>query len=228
MTASRKDLHTSYADFSDDDEPQSVTEEVAARLSELLQTKQIPLLSSREQFHLADIIECVGMVEKHRRSIDDNAGRFLLFFRAHALSNAQAPISWREITWAFHSQSQDILVDLVSRHFSGKMLWQHAKESGMFMWMTDITALVSTFSVLPATCVLTTLRSVHNLRSSLAMSTLKLKTETLWIVVYTIWPSKRNQYYLVFGEWRRGAESRKPHINSCQTTLMKNGGKQQL
>jgi hypothetical protein len=23
------------------------------------------------------------------------------------------------------------------------MLWQHAKESGMFMWMTDITALVS-------------------------------------------------------------------------------------
>ncbi|KAF1977584.1 hypothetical protein BU23DRAFT_587563 [Bimuria novae-zelandiae CBS 107.79] len=148
MPASRKDLHLSYDDFSDDGEPQSVTEEVAIQLNELLQTKQIPLLSSREQFHLADIIECVGTVEKHRRSIDDNAGRFLLFFRARALSDAQAPISWREIIWAFHSQSQEILVDLVSRHFNGKMLWQHAKESGVFMWMSDLTALRAQFEVI--------------------------------------------------------------------------------
>jgi hypothetical protein len=52
------------------------------------------------------------------------------------------PLSWREIVWAFFSGSQDILADLVSRHFHGKMLWQHAKGSGMFMWMTDLTALV--------------------------------------------------------------------------------------
>ncbi|KAJ4295133.1 regulator of (H+)-ATPase in vacuolar membrane [Kalmusia sp. IMI 367209] len=148
ITASRKGLHSSYVDFSDDDEPQTVTEDVAIQLNELLQTKQIPLLSSREQFLLADIVECVGMVEKHRRSIDDNAGRFLLFYRAHALSDAQAPISWREIIWAFHSQSQDILVDLISRHFNGKMLWQHAKESGVFMWMSDITALRAQFEVI--------------------------------------------------------------------------------
>lgn len=115
------------------------------QLAELLQTKQIPLLSSREQFLLADIIECVGTVEKHRRSVDDNACRFLLFFRAQALSGAQMSISWREIVWAFHSQSQDILVDLVSRHYNGKMLWQHAKESGVFMWMSDLNALVSTW-----------------------------------------------------------------------------------
>ena len=143
MTASRKEIHTSYAYFSDDSEPEAVTEEVASNLKELLTTKRIPLLSSREQFRLADVIECIGMVEKHRRSIDDNAGRFLLFFRQHVLSEThKGPISWREIIWAFHSGSQDILVDLVSRHFSGKMLWQHAKECGVFMWMSDINALV--------------------------------------------------------------------------------------
>lgn len=139
-------MHASYADLTDDDtEPTSLTEELASNLNELLTQKQIPLLSSREQFHLADIVECIGTVEKHRRSIDDNAGRFLLFFRQHALSDkhSSAPISWREITWAFHSGSQDILVDLVSRHYNAKMLWQHAKECGMFMWMTDINALVS-------------------------------------------------------------------------------------
>ncbi|KAJ4371209.1 regulator of (H+)-ATPase in vacuolar membrane [Neocucurbitaria cava] len=149
MASARKDMHSSYADFSDDGEPNAVTEEVASNLRDLLTTKQIPLLSSREQFHLADIVECIGMVERHRRSIDDNAGRFLLFFRRHILNEAKkGPISWREIIWAFHSGSQDILVDLVSRHFNGKMMWQHAKECGVFMWMTDINALRAQFEVI--------------------------------------------------------------------------------
>jgi hypothetical protein len=145
MTASKKELHSSYIDFTDDTEPSNLTEEVAASLNELITQKEIPLLSPREQFHLADIVECIGTVEKHRRSVDDNAGRFLLFFRQHALSDSHSaePISWREIVWAFHSGSQDILVDLVTRHFNAKMTWEHAKASGMFMWMTDINALVS-------------------------------------------------------------------------------------
>ncbi|KAL6159202.1 regulator of (H+)-ATPase in vacuolar membrane [Exserohilum turcicum] len=149
MTAPKKDLRSSYVDYSDDSEPETVTEEVASNLKELLTKKQIPLLSSREQFRLADIIECIGMVERHRRSIDDNAGRFLLFFRQHVLNEVhKGPISWREIVWAFHSGSQDILVDLVSRHFSGRMLWLHAKECGVFMWMSDINALRAQFEVI--------------------------------------------------------------------------------
>lgn len=162
MTASRKEVHSAYTDFSDDTEPQSVTEEVASNLNELLTTKRIPLLSSREQFRLADIVECVSVVEKHRRSIDDNAGRFLLFFRQHVQNDAQkSPISWREIIWAFHSGSQDILADLVSRHFNGKMLWQHAKECGIFMWMSDINALVS---LSPDAC--TAFANVHSVLNS--------------------------------------------------------------
>ncbi|EMD60047.1 hypothetical protein GGP41_009455 [Bipolaris sorokiniana] len=149
MTASKKDIHSSYMDYSDDSEPEAVTEEVASNLKELLTKKQIPLLSSREQFRLADITECIGMVERHRRSVDDNAGRFLLFFRQHVLSQVhKGPISWREIVWAFYSGSQDILVDLVSRHFSGKMLWQHAKECGVFMWLSDTNALRAQFEVI--------------------------------------------------------------------------------
>jgi hypothetical protein len=146
MTTSSKGMHTSYADFSEDDaEPSTLTEEIAGNLNELLTQKEIPLLSSREQFHLADIVECIGTVEKHRRSVDGNAGRFLLFFRQHALrdNHDAKPISWREIVWAFHSTSQDILVDLVSRHYNGRMQWHHAKESGMFMWLTDTNAIVS-------------------------------------------------------------------------------------
>lgn len=108
----------------------------------------LPQLSRQDQIQLADIIECVAVVEKQRRSMDDNAARYMLLFRQHALrrggSNA-VHLSWREINWAYHSNSQDILTDMVTHHFHGKVLWEHARESGMFMWMTDSSALVRSF-----------------------------------------------------------------------------------
>lgn len=138
------------ADF--DDEDTSVTGEIALALNEKIANLSIPYLSSQEQVYLADIVECVATAEKHRRSMDDNATRYLVFFRQHILRKAQEPesqlsITWREIAWAFHSGSQDILVDLVSRHFESKLLWEHAKESGMCMWITDLSALVRQFKL---------------------------------------------------------------------------------
>ena len=146
-SAARKEAGSSYADFTDDHEPDTVTEELAVSLNENLAKLAIPQLSGRDQIHLAGIIDCVATAEKHRRSMDDLAMRYLLIFRQHMLRKGQDPavrvnISWREIVWAFHSGSQDILVDIVSKQSHGRMLWEHARESGMFMWMTDITALV--------------------------------------------------------------------------------------
>ena len=149
--ASRKERHSDYADFSDDEDSDNVTEELAATLNENLAKFPVPYLSSQEQMHLADIVECVATAEKHRRSMDENAMRYLLFVRQHLVRKAQGRkkqvgITWRETAWAFHSGSQDILVDLVSRHYNGRLLWEHARESGMFMWMSDIDALVSFLS----------------------------------------------------------------------------------
>jgi hypothetical protein len=145
-SANKKEMHSSFADFIEE-EPETVTEDVAASLNEQLATRTVPFLTSREQILLVDVVECISTVEKHRRSLDENGSRFLLFFRQHALRMSQhashTPLSWREITWAFFSGSQDILTDLVSRHFQGRMLWHHARSSGVFMWMTDLTALVS-------------------------------------------------------------------------------------
>lgn len=120
----------------------------AMALNENLSRITLPQLSSQEQFRLADTVECVATVEKHRRAMDDNAARYLLFFRQHMLRRAQGVankdmVSWREIVWAFHSESQDILSDLVSRQFSSKVTWKSAKESGIFMWLSDTDAIVS-------------------------------------------------------------------------------------
>lgn len=141
-----KEAHSSYADFSDDHEARVLDETVAASLNEYLTRIALPQLSSPEQFRLVNTVECVATVEKHRRSMDDNAARYLLFFRQHMLRKSQGQpehitVSWREIVWAFHSDSHGILTDLVSRQFHAKMLWENARESGLFMWLTDLTAL---------------------------------------------------------------------------------------
>ncbi|KAL6715175.1 regulator of (H+)-ATPase in vacuolar membrane [Lecanora helva] len=151
--AAKKEMQSSYADFVKDDDPETVTEELAASLNESLTKIAIPQLSSLEQIHLADIVECVATVEKHRRSMDENAMRYLLFFRQYMLRKGQTPnpqvgATWREIIWAYHSNSQDILLDLVSRQFHGRMLWSQARESGVFMWMTDLTALRGHFETI--------------------------------------------------------------------------------
>lgn len=124
---------------------EAFTEEVAQDIAERLTKIGLPQLSGHEQIQLVDMIECVGLVEKQRRSLDENGARFMLFFRQHALRKGRTDeieMSWREINWAYHSTSQDILVDFVSRQQHGTLLWEHARESGMFMWLTDSAAVV--------------------------------------------------------------------------------------
>ncbi|SPO00489.1 related to RAV1 - similarity to Drosophila DmX gene [Cephalotrichum gorgonifer] len=140
----------SYLDGGDPSESheEAFSEEMAASLNERLTRVNLRQLSGQEQIQLADIVECLGMVEKHRRSLDENGARFLLFFRQAMLRRGRAgefQISWRDINWAFHSDSQDILTDFVSRQYNGTLLWENAKESGVFSWLSDASAVRSQF-----------------------------------------------------------------------------------
>lgn len=114
-------------------------------LNELLTSVNVRQLSGQEQIQLADIVECLGMVDKQRRSLDENGARFLLFFRQAMLRRGRVgefQLSWRDINWAFHSNSQDILADFVSRQYAGSLLWENARESGLFSWLSDSSAVV--------------------------------------------------------------------------------------
>ncbi|KAK9801031.1 putative RAVE protein 1 C terminal-domain-containing protein [Seiridium cardinale] len=133
-----------------DDSEESFSEDTAVAICERLQKVALPQLSGHEQIQLIDIIECVGVVEKQRRSMDENGARFMLFFRQHALRKGRTNeihMSWREINWAYHSTSQDILTDFVTRQYHGTMLWENARESGVFMWLTDATAVKAQFEL---------------------------------------------------------------------------------
>ena len=124
----------------------SVTEDVALELNENLLRKPLPFLSRHEQLGLANLVECVANAEKHRRSMDPNAVIFTLFFRMYALREPQLHaanpgLSWREIVWAFHSNSQDILLDHVARNYQNRMCWEQACDCGLFMWISDVNVL---------------------------------------------------------------------------------------
>lgn len=145
-TRSLKRGSTQYLNGSnhEDDEEEPFNEATAEAINEILTKVRIPQLSGHEQIQLMDMIECAAFVERQRRSMDENGARFMLFFRQHALRKgrtSEIQLSWREINWAYHSGTQDILVDFVSRQTHGSMLWKHARESGLFMWLTDASAL---------------------------------------------------------------------------------------
>lgn len=50
---------------------------------------------------------------------------------------------YRDILWAFHSESQEILMSASTSACGGKMLWLDARALGVFLWCRSAEALVS-------------------------------------------------------------------------------------
>ncbi|KAK4141274.1 RAVE protein 1 C terminal-domain-containing protein [Dichotomopilus funicola] len=133
----------------DDEGGTPFSEDIAAAINQQLTRIDIAQLSGHEQIQLVNIIECAGLVEAQRRSLDENGARFMLFFRQHALRKGRTSaiqLGWREINWAYHSESQDVLADFVARQNHGRMLWENARESGVFMWLADNAAVAWTLT----------------------------------------------------------------------------------
>ncbi|KAK6537693.1 regulator of (H+)-ATPase in vacuolar membrane [Orbilia ellipsospora] len=128
---------------------QNLCSELVSQLKET----SIPYLSGKEQISLAGIVECMSEEWLHRQSLDEWGVRYLLFFKHYNLQKASFPsrssgVSFREISWAFQSETQEILVDLVMKTFENKMQWHHARDAGFFMWLKDTSALKRHFETL--------------------------------------------------------------------------------
>ena len=129
-----------------DAEDQDFNEQNALTLNERLANIELPNITRIEQLQLAESITCLAATHKLRRAVDDNGKRHYFCFRQRAVRSRHEPqehrIPWREIAWAVHSNSQDILVDHVVRQYQGKFGWEQASDCGMLLWLTDRNALV--------------------------------------------------------------------------------------
>ncbi|CAG8465420.1 9171_t:CDS:10, partial [Scutellospora calospora] len=129
-------------DSDDDDSQESVldfTEEAANFLSEQLKVISLPELTSVEQAQLLALIDTLIQVESQKRSLDENGVRYVLFMRRyHYLNRAtfRAPgLSYRDMNWALHSDSQDLLIEYSTVASGGKLLWNDARVHGIFLWL---------------------------------------------------------------------------------------------
>ena len=101
-------------------------------------------------------------VDDSRRALDANGFRYLISMRSFYILNrrASAPSSpesrgairhrtgWRErlryrdIIWAFHSETQGLLLSASLAACQGKMTWNDARALGVFLWLNSIESMV--------------------------------------------------------------------------------------
>ncbi|KAF9420312.1 regulator of (H+)-ATPase in vacuolar membrane [Podila epigama] len=148
------DLFTSYSDFKRyevfprlsmsraSDENRFLNDSTSKEMIEFLTRVPLVGLSKNAQLQLSAFIEGFAKIDKQHGSIDDNGLRFLMFLRrfnylSYILPPNQRPtmLNNRDIVWAYHSESQDLLLEYCSTSLKNPMTWPEAKSLGLFLWM---------------------------------------------------------------------------------------------
>ncbi|KAJ7169732.1 RAVE protein 1 C terminal-domain-containing protein [Mycena filopes] len=131
------------------------------RLLETLEHHPLPHLTPNEQAHLSVLIQTTLEIDEQRRALDSNGLRYLISMRSFYILNhrASAPgspqsldtiprqtgrrerLRYRDMVWAFHSESQDLLLSASTAACSGKMCWSDARALGVSIWLTSTDAM---------------------------------------------------------------------------------------
>ncbi|KAG8746797.1 regulator of (H+)-ATPase in vacuolar membrane [Ceratobasidium sp. 428] len=153
--------HSSYGSVltwsstADDDDPNSFSRRLVERLLRKLEEQRLPHLSETEQAHLIVMIQTTLEIDEQRRSLDANGLRYLISIRSFYTLNKRLESSnkaleitavsggrtgkrdrlrYRDMVWAFHSESQQIMLGASTEACGGRMTWADAKALGVFLW----------------------------------------------------------------------------------------------
>ncbi|KAF9527801.1 RAVE protein 1 C terminal-domain-containing protein [Crepidotus variabilis] len=145
------------------------------RLIQVLEHQSLPNLSQNEQAHLIVLIQTALEIDEQRRALDSNGLRYLISMRSFyiinqrastpaatpatngaSMNNVTAPkqsarrerLRYRDMIWAFHSESQDLLLSASTAACDGKMTWPDARALGVSIWLTSLEALKTQFEVI--------------------------------------------------------------------------------
>ncbi|KII93785.1 hypothetical protein PLICRDRAFT_101217 [Plicaturopsis crispa FD-325 SS-3] len=137
------------------------------RLIEELEAQPLPHLTPNEHAHLLVLIQTTLEIDEQRRALDANGLRYLISMRSFYILNRRASsptktpsdnIPWkagrrerlryRDIIWAFHSESQDLLLTNSIAACDGKMGWSDARALGVFVWLNSIESIKSHMEVI--------------------------------------------------------------------------------
>ncbi|ELU39867.1 WD repeat-containing protein [Rhizoctonia solani AG-1 IA] len=141
--------------FASSDDPHSFSRRLVERLLQKLEQQRLPHLSETEQAHLIVMIQTTLEIDEQRRALDANGLRYLISIRSFYTLNKRLEtfgdsgkqngiastragkrerLRYRDIVWAFHSESQQIMMDASTEACGGRMTWSDAKALGVFLW----------------------------------------------------------------------------------------------
>lgn len=163
------DSIVTWSSTDDDDDPNSFSRKLVERLLRKLEQQPLPHLSKTEQAHLIVMIQTTLEIDEQRRALDANGLRYLISIRSfytlnkrlessHPPVELNGPLSgragkrdrlrYRDIVWAFHSESQQIMMGASTEACGGRMTWTDAKALGVFLWTRSPEDLKSQMEVL--------------------------------------------------------------------------------
>ncbi|TFK36859.1 RAVE protein 1 C terminal-domain-containing protein [Crucibulum laeve] len=146
----------------EESEEEGFSRSLVARLIKTLEANPLPHLTPNEQAHLIVLIQTTLEISEQQRSLDSNGLRYLISMRSfyiinhRAVSNENSPSSngaipretgrrerlrYRDMIWAFHSESQELLLSASTAACNGKMVWTDARALGIALWLNSLESL---------------------------------------------------------------------------------------
>ncbi|KAF9455073.1 hypothetical protein P691DRAFT_770160 [Macrolepiota fuliginosa MF-IS2] len=155
------------------EEEQGFSRALVENLLEELETNPLPHLTPNEQAHLLVLIQATLEIDEQRRALDANGLRYLISMRSFYILNQRAAspsspssnrgeggtlprqqtgvrerLRYGDMIWAFHSESQELLVSACTAACNGKMTWADARALGVPIWLNSLDSLKSQLEVI--------------------------------------------------------------------------------
>lgn len=169
----RRQYSSLFSGLEEDDEPEDegFSRPLIERLLDRLEATPLSHLTPNEHAHLLVLIRAMLEVDESRRALDANGFRYLISMRSFYILNERAStpsspesrgavgrrsgwrarIRFRDMIWAFHSETQGLLLSASSAACQGKMTWSDARALGVFLWLNSIESMKSHMELIART-----------------------------------------------------------------------------
>ncbi|KAJ2756516.1 regulator of (H+)-ATPase in vacuolar membrane [Coemansia pectinata] len=120
--------------------------EKAEYLMERLTEIKVQGISPIDQARLMSIVGTISATQAKDQPIDSMGVRYFNKLQLLELENRRTrssqELSYRELNWALHSNSQAVLLQLcLQTHAPDGLTWESARRMGLFMWLSDTSVL---------------------------------------------------------------------------------------
>lgn len=105
------------------------------RLLDKLRGDWLPCFPPSFQSRLGHALEGTLTVHCHRELVDADALRYLAAHYHVKQFNEPLALDYKSFLWAYQSQSQERLLQILNTEYDGKMDWSEARKCGIFLWL---------------------------------------------------------------------------------------------